>query len=144
MGGLVVQASSAEFIEETQLMIRNLTTLVALSVLGSLLVASEAQACCKLGCKSRSACASAQACPSPAPCAPVAQKVCKPKVKMCCAPRPCAPTTCAPKVKKCGFHLPKLCFKKRCAPTMAACAAPGCTGSSCPVPSAQSMPSPQG
>ncbi len=117
-------------------MIRNLTTLVAFGLFGSLLLAGNAEACHKLGCKK--SCAAPAPCVAPAPvcapaCAPVAKKICMPRIKLCAMPKICAPRTCAPKVRSCGFHLPKLCLKKKCA----APAEMACAGPVCPVPSPQ-------
>lgn len=76
-------------------MVRNLTILVLTGCLGSMVFAGSAQACHRSGCGNRRACA------APAPCA--------------------APVACAPRVKKCGFHMPKLCHKRSCAPAPMAC-----------------------
>ncbi len=95
-------------------MVRNLTTLVLGGLLASVAFAGNAQACHKMGC-GKKACVVAAPCPPPV--------VCAPKVKK----------TCMPKIKTCGFHMPKFCHKKACAPTVMACA----------TPVGYAMPSPQ-
>jgi hypothetical protein len=79
-------------------MIRHLTTLVLGGVLGSMVLAGNAEACHKLRCGH----------------APVA----------CAAPAPVAyAAPCAPKAKCFSFKLPTLCHKKAtCAPAVASCA----------------------
>jgi hypothetical protein len=79
-------------------MIRHLTPLVLCGVLGSMVLVGNAEACHRKKCGH----------------APVA----------CAAPAPVCTTTCAPKVKHCGFSfkLPTLCHKK--AGPVVACATP--------------------
>jgi hypothetical protein len=99
-------------------MVRNLTTLILSGVLGSIVMAGNAEACHKARC----------ACPTPAP--------------VCCTvvyvqPAPCVTPCCAPKVKHCKFTLPKLfCHKK-----VVTCATPVCYAVAAPV--SYPAPSPQ-
>jgi hypothetical protein len=94
-------------------MVRNLTTLILSGALGSIVMAGNAEACHKKRC----ACAT----PAPVPCTVTYVE-----------PAPCvAPvvtTSCAPKVKRCKFTLPKL-FHKR----IATCATPVCCAATTPV-----------
>jgi hypothetical protein len=77
-------------------MVRNLTTMILSGVLGSILMAGNAEACHKIRC----------GCPTPVPCAVVYVQ-----------PALCVKTCCAPRVKHC-FTLPKLfCHKKVVCPT---------------------------
>ena len=99
-------------------MIRHLTTFALTAVLGSIVLVGNAEACHKRKC----GCAA----PAPAPCA----TVCATPVPQPC-PAPCTPvvmSSCAPKVKHCGFKMPKLFCKKACAAPVAcalrACGAP--------------------
>jgi hypothetical protein len=97
-------------------MVRNLPTLILSGVLGSMLMAGNAEACHKAKCGS-------------APC-----------VVAYCPPAPCV-KTCAPKVKHC-FTLPKLfCHKKvvNCPPPVCyyAAAAPVSVPMTSPQTSAQ-------
>ena len=88
-------------------MVRNLTILVLGGFLASVAFAGNAEACHKMGCRTKKVC-----CVTPPPCPP--------------------PVCCVPKVKKCCFQLPKFCHKRTCAPAPVACAS-----GSCPMPSAQ-------
>jgi hypothetical protein len=83
-------------------MVRNLTTLVLSGILGSIVLAGNAEACHKKRC----------ACLPPAPC-PVVYVQPAPCVT------PVTTTCCAPKPKHCFFTLPKFCHKKvvTCPPT---------------------------
>jgi len=114
-------------------MIRHLTTLVLGGLLGSIVLVGNAEAChrTKCGCAARVVCVA----PQPAPCVKVVKR---------CRPAPCAQpvaTCCAPKIKLCSFHLPKL-FHKKCAPTPTlACAGPVCYAAAAPV--GHPAPSPQ-
>jgi hypothetical protein len=84
-------------------MMRHLTTFALAGILGSLLMAGNAEACHKKKCA----------------CAPV---VCAPAPVICYQPAPCprpVKVACAPKVKKCGGGglFAGLCHKKQaCAP----------------------------
>ncbi len=95
-------------------MIRHLTKLVLATVLGSIVLVGNAEACHKRKC----GCAA----PAPAPCATAYAKPVPPP-----PPAPCAPvatTSCAPKVKHCSFKLPQLFHKKACAAPVACAPAP--------------------
>jgi hypothetical protein len=109
---------------------RHLTLLALGGILGSFLLAGNAEACHKKQCQ----------CAAPVVCAP-APVVC---VQPAPPPRP-VKIACAPKVKKCGGGglLAKLFHKKTCAP--AACATPVAYVSSYPTvtPSGQYMSTPQ-
>ncbi len=91
-------------------MMRHLSTLVFTGVLGTLVMAGNAEACHKKRC----------ACVAPVSCTPVVA-VCPrpvpppPPVVRC---KPVVVKTCAPKVKHCGGGglLARLCHKKTCAP----------------------------
>jgi len=89
---------------------RHLMTLVLSGLVGSLVLAGDAQACCH---KQKGTCAPATTC---AVAAPVA----------CAAPAPVCQPTCAPRKRHCGFKGMKLgCHKKAaCAAPVATCAAP--------------------
>ena len=114
-------------------MMRHLTTLALSGIVGTLLLAGNAEACHKIKCK----------CAAPVVCAPV-KVVC---VKPAPCPRP-VKVACAPRVKKCGFGLgggllSRLCHKRACAP--APCAGPVTYAYSYTTvaPSGQSMATPQ-
>jgi hypothetical protein len=119
---------------------RHLTTLVLSGILGSIVLAGDAEACHKKRC----ACATPVACVAPAPVVYVQPVVCVQKVR-CARPAPCArparcarpAVACAPRQKHCdGSLLAGLCHK-RTAITVA-CASPVSYGT--PVPSGQSAP----
>jgi hypothetical protein len=120
------------------LMMRHLTTLVLTGVLGTLVLAGNAEACHKKRC----------ACAAPVACAPV--MVCQrpaPPPKPVVCPKPVVMKTCAPKVKKCGHGglFAKLFHKKSCAPAPARCATPVAYAQTYTtvVPSGQFMAAPQ-
>jgi hypothetical protein len=75
---------------------RHLATLALCAVLGSMVLVGNAEACHRPKCGH----------------APV----------VCAPPAPVCYTTCAPKIKHCGFKLPTFCHKK--AVTTVACATP--------------------
>ena len=75
-------------------MIRPLSTLILCGVLGSIVLVGNAQACHKPTCGHARV--------------------------VCAAPAPVCYTTCAPKIKHCGFRLPTFCHKR--AVTTVACA----------------------
>jgi hypothetical protein len=107
-------------------MIRHLTTLVLSGLLGSIVLVGNAEACHRAKCR----CAAPVVCvvPQPAPCVTVV-KHCKPARCV----RPVATTCCAPKIKLCSFHLPKLCHKKCAPPPTLACTTPVCYAAAAPV-----------
>ncbi len=77
-------------------MVRNLTTLILTGVLGSIVMAGNAEACLFKRCSCQKPAPCNVACVQPAPCV-----------------TPVATTCCAPKVRHCNFTLPKLfCHKE--------------------------------
>jgi hypothetical protein len=117
-------------------MMRHLTTLVLTGVLGTLLLAGNAEACHKKRCS----------CAAPVACAPVViyHKPAPPPKPVVCY-QPVVVKTCAPKVKKCGHGglFAKLCHKKTCAPAPCATPVAYAYSYSTVVPSGQVMPAPQ-
>jgi hypothetical protein len=117
-------------------MIRPLMTVVLSGILGSMVLVGNAEACHKRKC----GCAKPVACQAaPAPCVkPVAY--CRPAP----CPKPVATKCCTPRVKTCKLTLPKLCFKKKCAPPpVIVCASPAYCAvapAGYPVPSSQASP----
>jgi hypothetical protein len=110
-------------------MVRHVTTLILGGILGSMVLAGNAEACWKKNCRHTApVCATPVVCVAPTVC-PAPPVVCVRKVA-CCNPAP----TCAPKVKCCKITLPKLCLpklclpkfchRKPCAPVVVACATP--------------------
>jgi hypothetical protein len=113
-------AIGAVFLKEMLSMIRHLTTLVLTGLLGSIVMVGNAEACHRAKCR----CAAPVACVAPRP-APCVQTVtyCKPAPCV----RPVVTKCCAPRVKLCSFHLPKLFCHKKCAPPPTlACVTPVC------------------
>src|SRR4029077_1246917 len=108
---------------------RHLTTLGLSGILGSIVLAGNAEACHKKRC----ACATPVACVAPAPVVYVQPVVCVQKVR-CARPAPCArpAVACAPRQKHCGGGLLAGLCHKRTAITVA-CASPVYYGT--PVPS---------
>jgi hypothetical protein len=112
-------------------MTRHLTTVALAGILGSFLLAGNAEACHKTKCNR---------------CAPV---VCAPAPVVCYQPAPCprpVKTSCAPKVKKCGGGglLAGLCHKKQaCAPAPCGPVAYAYSYPTTVAPSGQYMGTPQ-
>jgi hypothetical protein len=126
-------------------MTRHLTTLILSGILGSIVLAGNAEACHKKRC----GCAAPPTCAPPAPVVRVEPVVCA-RPAPCPKPAPCARpvATCAPRVKKCGGCglgglFAGLCHKKPVA--VVACATPVSYGYSTGpvVPSGQYLPTPQ-